>query len=74
MNLVAQFSRVAPRARNSAPCRPTGRRSSIAVSGEGRWKRARSSGVNAGLDPAIHLAKKMDARVRPAGDGRFNKT
>jgi hypothetical protein len=24
--------------------------------------------VIAGLDPAIHLAKKMDARVKPAHD------
>jgi hypothetical protein len=27
--------------------------------------------VTAGLDPAIHLhAKKIDPRVKPAGDGR----
>jgi hypothetical protein len=26
------------------------------------------SAVIAGLDPAIHLAKKMDARVKPAHD------
>jgi hypothetical protein len=26
------------------------------------------SGVIAGLDPAIHLAKMMDARVKPAHD------
>jgi hypothetical protein len=25
-------------------------------------------GVVAGLDPAIHLAKRMDPRVKPAGD------
>jgi hypothetical protein len=31
--------------------------------------RVRSAPVIAGLDPAIHLlAKKMDPRVRPAGD------
>jgi hypothetical protein len=29
------------------------------------------SGVIAGLDPAIHLlAKKMDPRVKPAGDSQ----
>jgi hypothetical protein len=28
-----------------------------------------SLGVIAGLDPAIHLAKEMDARVKPAHDG-----
>jgi len=28
----------------------------------------RSLPVIAGLDPAIHLAKKMDARVEPAHD------
>jgi hypothetical protein len=27
-------------------------------------------GVIAGLDPAIHPAKKMDARVKPAHDNR----
>jgi hypothetical protein len=26
------------------------------------------SAVIAGLDPAIHLAKKMDARIKPAHD------
>jgi hypothetical protein len=32
------------------------------------------SGVIAGLDPAIHLfAKKMDPRVKPAGDAQVNQ-
>ncbi len=34
-------------------------------------KRADSHDVIAGLDPAIHQAKKMDARVKPAHDDQI---